>query len=324
MARVVVIGGSGHVGTYLLPALVERGHDVVNVSRGQANRYQHHAAWNAIENVVADRTVEENAGTFGSTIAALRPDVVVDMISFKLSSTQSLVHALSGKVEHFLHCSTIWVFGHNAAVPAGEDDPLNPFGEYGINKAAIETWLMHEARKTGFPATIFRPGHIVGVGWVPINPVGNINTEVFSCIARNEELTLPNFGLETLHHVHADDVSQMILLAMGNRSASLGEAFNVVSAKALNLRGYAEAMFRWFGFEPKLRFEHFEKWKARHSSDDAHQSWEHISRSSCMSIDKARSRLGYEPRYSSLAAIQEAVAALITAGKVQAPKGWQR
>jgi hypothetical protein len=43
-----------------------------------------------------------------------------------------------------------------------------------------------------------------------------------------------------------------------------------------------------------------------------------------MSIDKARRRLGYEPRYSSLAAIQEAVTALITASKVQAPKGWQQ
>ena len=117
MPRVIVIGGSGHVGTYLLPALVERGHDVINVSRGQAKRYR--PAWNAIEQVVVDRTVEENAGTFGSTVAALRPDVVVDMISFRLFSTQSLVAAVRGKVEHFLHCSTICVFGHNAAVPAG-------------------------------------------------------------------------------------------------------------------------------------------------------------------------------------------------------------
>jgi nucleoside-diphosphate-sugar epimerase len=36
MARIVVIGGSGHVGTYLLPALVERGHEVPKVSRGTA------------------------------------------------------------------------------------------------------------------------------------------------------------------------------------------------------------------------------------------------------------------------------------------------
>jgi len=129
MSRVVVIGGTGHVGTYLLLALVERAHDVINVSRGQAKRYRDHVAWNAIEQVVVDRTVEENVGTFSSTVAALRPDVVVDMISFRLSSTQSLVEALSGKVEHFLHCSTIWVFGHNAAVPAEEGDPLNPFGK---------------------------------------------------------------------------------------------------------------------------------------------------------------------------------------------------
>jgi uncharacterized protein YbjT (DUF2867 family) len=70
MSRVVVIGGTGHVGTYLLPALVERGHDVINGSRGQAKRYRHHVAWNAIEQVVVDRTVEENAGTFSSTVAA--------------------------------------------------------------------------------------------------------------------------------------------------------------------------------------------------------------------------------------------------------------
>jgi nucleoside-diphosphate-sugar epimerase len=49
MARIVIIGGSGHVGTYLVPALVERGHDVVNVSRGAAKPYRPHYAWSQIE-----------------------------------------------------------------------------------------------------------------------------------------------------------------------------------------------------------------------------------------------------------------------------------
>lgn len=31
MSRIVVIGGSGHVGSYLVPMLVELGHQVVNV-----------------------------------------------------------------------------------------------------------------------------------------------------------------------------------------------------------------------------------------------------------------------------------------------------
>jgi nucleoside-diphosphate-sugar epimerase len=323
MSRVVVIGGSGHVGTYLIPALVERGHKVINVSRGLAKSYQHHSAWNQVEQVAIDRTSEERQGVFGSRIAELHPDVVVDMISFDLASTQSLVEPLRGKVEHFLHCGTIWVYGHNATVPADESDPLNPFGEYGINKAAIETWLLHESRRTGFPATVFRPGHIVGPGWAPINPLGHLNIDVFSRMARNEEITLPNFGLETLHHVHAKDVAQMVLLMIANRSASVGEAFNAVSSKALNLRGYAEAMFRWFGFEPKICYQPFDEWKAGQAPGDGHLAWEHIIRSSSASIEKARSRLGYQPHYTGLEAIQEAVSALIAAGDIQPPKGWK-
>ena len=33
--RIVVIGGSGHVGTFLIPRLVRAGHEVVSISRGQ-------------------------------------------------------------------------------------------------------------------------------------------------------------------------------------------------------------------------------------------------------------------------------------------------
>jgi len=56
MARIVIIGGSGHVGTYLVPALVERGHEVVNVSRGTAAPYRQHPAWKAVEQVPVDRS----------------------------------------------------------------------------------------------------------------------------------------------------------------------------------------------------------------------------------------------------------------------------
>ena len=318
MARIVVIGGSGHVGTYLVPMLSERGHEVVNVSRGQAKPYRPHAAWDRVETVTADRNAEDEAGTFGKRIADLGADIVVDMISFTLPSTKLLVEALRGKVEHFLHCGTIWVYGSNPVTPATETDPLNPFGEYGTNKAEIETWLLHEARRSGFPATVFRPGHIVGPGWAPLNPAGHFNTEVFSKIARGEELVLANFGLETVHHVHAEDVAQMVLRAIDSRAASVGEAFNTVSAGALNLKGYAEAMYRWFGREPKLSFLPYEQWKTGQAEEDAQATWEHISRSPCHSIDKARTRLGYQPRYTSLEAIKESVTALIADGKVVA------
>ena len=63
--RVVIIGGAGHVGTYLVPYLVEAGHEVINISRGQREAYQPHAAWKAVQQVRADREAEDREGTFG-------------------------------------------------------------------------------------------------------------------------------------------------------------------------------------------------------------------------------------------------------------------
>jgi nucleoside-diphosphate-sugar epimerase len=320
MARIVIIGGSGHVGTYLVPALVERGHEVVNVCRGAAKPYRPHLSWNAVEQVVVDRKAEEADGKFGSRIAGLDADIVIDMISFDLEATQQLVDALRGKIEHYLFCSSIWVYGHATSVPSTETDPTNAIDTYGINKAKIEVWLLQQARRTGFPATCFRPGHIVGEGWVPINPQANANPNVFSRIARGEELVLPNLGLEMLHHVHADDVAHWIMCALEHRVASIGEVFNTVSSQALTLRGYAEAMYRWFGHEPRLSFAPFDQWKLGLDKSDADSSWGHIMRSSCVSIEKSRRHLGYSPRFPSLEAIQQSVAALIAAGRVTLPK----
>jgi nucleoside-diphosphate-sugar epimerase len=316
MARIVIIGGSGHVGSYLVPALVERGHEVVNVSRGRAAPYRPHPAWKAIEQVLVDRRAEEAERRFGSRIAGLDADIVIDMISFELEPTQQLVQALHGKIEHYLFCSSIWVYGHAVSVPSTEVDRPNAIDTYGTNKAKIEAWLQQQARRNGFPATCFRPGHIVGEGWVPINPQCNFNPGVFSLIARGEELVLPNLGLETLHHVHADDIAQWIICAIEHRAASIGEVFNTVSPQALTMRGYAEAMYRWFEREPRLSFEPFDQWKLGLEKRDAEVSWGHIMRSSCVSIEKSRQHLGYNPRFSSLEAIQQSVAALIASGRI--------
>ncbi|HZP21347.1 MAG TPA: NAD-dependent epimerase/dehydratase family protein [Bauldia sp.] len=321
MARAVVIGGSGHIGTYLVPRLVEAGFEVVNVSRGRRDPYRPHAAWRAVETVVADREAEERAGTFGKRIRDLKPDIVADMICFTPASARQIVAALKGEVQHFLHTGTIWVHGPSVSVPTVETQPRRPFGDYGIQKAAIEAYLLDEARRSGFPATILHPGHIVGPGWSPLNPAGHFNPSVFTTLARGEELALPNFGLETVHHVHADDVAQIFMKAIANRSAAVGESFHAVSPAAVTLRGYAEAMAAWFGRPAKLVFRPFTEWKAQWTEEEATATFEHIARSPSCSIAKGRRLLGYTPRYTSFEAVEEAVSWLIEDGQVERPEG---
>jgi nucleoside-diphosphate-sugar epimerase len=192
-------------------------------------------------------------------------------------------------------------------VPTEETQPRHPFGEYGINKAAIEAYLLTEAHRIGFPATILHPGHIVGPGWAPVNPAGNVNPSVFAQLARGEEVLLPNLGMETLHHVHADDVAQAFMQALANWGGAVGESFHVVSPGALTLRGYAESMAAWFGQPPRLSFAPWEEWKKKGPDEDSAETWDHISHSPNCSIAKARRLLNYQPRYTSLQAIQESV-----------------
>lgn len=290
-----------------MPRMVDAGFEVSCVSRGVKEPYFPHAAWKAVRRVEMDRTSEEAGGRFGEGIAALDADVVIDLTCYVPESAVALVEALRGRVGHLLHCGTIWVHGHSVVVPTLEEAARRPFGEYGVRKAAIERYLLGEAHRSGFPVTVLHPGHLVGPGWNPLNPQGNFNPEVFSAMQRGEEIALPNHGMETLHHVHADDVAQAFVRALGRRSVAVGESFHVVSAGALTLCGYAEAMFAFFGRPARLRFLPFEAWRQTANEKDAKATWDHLAHSPNCSIAKARGLLGYAPRYSSLEAIQEAV-----------------
>jgi nucleoside-diphosphate-sugar epimerase len=305
--RVAIIGGSGHIGSYLTPRLVEAGHSVLCITRGLKTPYRDHAAWRSVENVLMDRTAEEAAGNFGERVASLDADVVIDLTCYTPESAEQLANALRGRIEHLLHCGTIWVHGHSCEVPTTEDAPRAPFGEYGIRKASIERYLLHLSRQNHLPATIIHPGHLVGIGWNPINPQGNFNPEVFSILAQGRQLNLPNLGMETVHHVHADDVAQAFLCAIARRGVTIGESFHAVSPAALTLRGFAERMGQWFGHPARLAFHPWEEWKETVTEKDARFTWDHIAHSPNCSIMKASTLLGYQPRYTSLEAVQEAV-----------------
>ncbi len=319
--RLVVIGGTGHIGTFLIPRLVSAGHDVIVASRGQREPYVLHAAWNAVRRIDIDRTAEDAAGTFGARIAALEADAVVDLICFTPDSAQHLVDALQARQTLLLHCGTMWVHGRSATVPTTEDMPRHPFGDYGIQKAAIERLLLDSTRRGDTRAVILHPGHLLGPGWKPLNPAGHFNPDVFTRIAHGEPLQLPNEGMETVHHVHADDVAQAFELAIAHPDDVVGESFHVVSSAPLTLRAYAEAMFAHFGQPAQLRFLPWDEWRQTVTEDEAAATWDHIARSPHASIAKARQRLGYAPRYTSLEAVIESVNSLIAAGEISIREG---
>ena len=309
--RYVVIGGSGHVGTYMIPRLVQLGHEVVQVSRGKREPYKTDPAWKEVRQVIADRAAEDADHTFGTRIRGLQPDIVIDMICYKKESAVQQVEALQGHIQHYLNCGTIWVHGFSTEVPLTEETPRRPIGDYGVRKAEVEAYLLDVSRRTGFPATVLHPGHIVGPGWVPLNPQAHFNPHVYVRLASGGEVTLPNFGMETVHHVHAEDVAQAFIKAAQHWHTSVGNSFHVVSPAAVTLRGYAEAVASWFGREANLRFEPFESLRGNLSQEKANIMRDHITHSPSCSIAKAARLIDYKPRYTSLTGARESLEWLI-------------
>lgn len=312
----VVIGGTGHIGTYLVPALVRLGHQVTVLSRGERTPYQSDGAWQQVELVRVDREAEDAAGTFGQRVAELSPDVVIDLICFTEDSARQLAEAVQGKIQHLLHCGTIWVHGPSVIVPTREDTPRRPFGEYGVQKAAIEAYLLGKARRDGLPVTIVHPGHICGPGWTPVNPAGNFDLGVFDKLAQGDGVLLPNFGLETLNPVHAADVAGIFLAALANRSTALGESFHAVASDAVTLRGYAESVASRFGQDARLTFASWDEWQRTVSERDAGATKDHIQHSPNCSMDKAARLLGFRPRYSAIEAALAGIDWLVDNGKI--------
>jgi len=87
--RIVVIGGGGHRRTYLIPMLVERGHEVINVTRGQSRLLM--ARWQiGFRSVAADReSWDKSQDLWCHFVRDLKPDVVVDLICFTESECQA-------------------------------------------------------------------------------------------------------------------------------------------------------------------------------------------------------------------------------------------
>jgi len=306
--RIVVIGATGHIGSYLVPRLVEEGFEVIAVSRQQHNPYTRNPAWAAVHSVSLDREALEREGRFGEKIARLKGDIVIDLICFTESSAKALVNAVRDEIHQLLHCGTIWVYGASRQVPTREDQPRQPLGDYGRNKAAIESWLLNEAKESALPVTVLHPGHIVGPGWTPLNPAGNFNPQIFDDIEAGKEILLPNMGMETLHHVHADDVAQAFVLAIKHRESATGESFNIVSDSALTLNGYCEALAQWLGRDSNIRHLPLDQWHAVVSEEDYQASIEHLSHGSHCSNAKARKLLSFAPRFSAIEGIQDSLA----------------
>lgn len=317
--RVLIVGGTGHIGSYLTPRLVRNGFEVSVTARTAKPKYAlSEMGWDKVNWILCDKREEENSGAWSKRLTEIKVDAVIDLISYTTEQNSMIVEAFKGRISHFINCGSIWAYGPSLRVPHLEHYPRQPIKDYGKNKTAIENDLMALHIHENFPATVIHPGHISGKRWLPIDPQGALaGTEIYQKLATGKEVKLPERGSVPMHHVHGDDVAQVFELVLLRPTDSIGQVFSAVSPYALTMKACCRAVAGIFGMEPNLTYCSLDDFKD-HPSYSCIEG--HVIESVVASTEKAERLLGYRPRYTTEDIYAECIEYMIESGQLKLGK----
>ena len=156
--KILLIGGTGLISTAIVDQLVERGDEVTVFNRGVTE-------WRIPRNVKVIHGDRWKYPEFEREMAEHSFDAVIDMVAFAPENADSLLRAFKGRAKHLVVCSTVCVYGGPMTkLPATDDEPHRPVGDYGKNKSKIESILLSADGKDGLQTTVLRPSFTTGEG----------------------------------------------------------------------------------------------------------------------------------------------------------------
>jgi nucleoside-diphosphate-sugar epimerase len=217
--RVLVIGGTGQASSAVTQQLLDAGHAVATLNRGQTPvRYR-----GEVRRLLGDRG---DPATVAHAVRADGPwDAVIDMVCGDPAHAAALREACRGQVAQVLFCSTTNVYPKPAdSYPVGPEHRLGAAFASGVSKLACET--VHRAAHAAgeYAVTIVRPGHILGETGRVLHSLGN-GTAYLDRLRRGLPLVVHGDGTGLWTALHAEDVARVFVAATGHRAA-LGRAYN--------------------------------------------------------------------------------------------------
>lgn len=201
--KVLVTGGAGFIGSYLVPALLDAGMQVVVfdlspepkslapvLDRIQYVRGDLGSAADLYRAMLSHRP--EGVFHLGAILAGPCEENPVQGFKVNFQSTQTLLDAsLAVQAKRFFMVSSISVFGRDVKEPVSDLAVKNPETIYGQTKLASEQLMLWYARKHGLDTRalrftwVFGPGRTTGI-------TALYSSLILDAIARGESITVPN------------------------------------------------------------------------------------------------------------------------------------
>ena len=252
--KILVTGGAGFIGSHVVDAYVEAGHDVAvvdDLSSGSKANVNAKAAFYEMD-IRSDGLAE--------VFAAVNPDVVGHFaaqmnVTHSVSNPQfdadvnvvgsinMLENCVKHKVKKVIYASTGGaIYGNPDQLPASEDYPADPLSPYGVSKFCVERYLRLYFKLYGLNYTVLRFPNVYGPRQNPHGEAG-VCAIFIDLMRAGKTPVLYGEGTPLRDYVYVGDIARGNVLALDRAD---GEIINLGSGKGTSVleiyRGLKELM----------------------------------------------------------------------------------
>lgn len=217
--KILVTGGAGFIGSHVVDAFVEAGHDVVVVDHqmDESRRNVNEKARYIWADMVSDEAIQEMQNNTPDVLCHLAAQISVpqsvadpefDAQENVHKPTKLLMAARNAGVKLFVNTSSCAVYGEPAMIPLSEFDQKNPISPYGKHKLLFEEVLLASDIRT----ISFRPANVYGPRQTTAGEAGVVAI-FLERFLEGKDVQIFGDGNATRDFVYVGDIAQAFLLA---------------------------------------------------------------------------------------------------------------
>jgi nucleoside-diphosphate-sugar epimerase len=291
MARALVTGGAGFIGSNLVRALLERGDEVrvldnfstgnranlagldVAIVEGELRSYER------VHNAVRGTEVVYHLGALGSVPRSVQDPLTSSAVNIE-GTLNVLLAARDEGVRRVVFSSSASIYGSSRQMPTSEDWTPDPVSPYGVAKLAAERYCVSFSRVyESFESVVLRYFNVFGPRQSPFSQYAAAVPLFITKIAAGEPIDVYGDGEQSRDFTYVGNVVDATIRA-GAAAGANGEIFNVAAGSPASVNRVADAIGEIVGKSVERR--HLPP-----RAGDLRDSWADLS--------KAERILGYRP-----------------------------
>ena len=270
--KILVTGGAGFIGSYIVENLKEAHHEIVIVDRNDSNRsyfeqkdvtyYTYDIHDTRLESIFIKEQPEAIIHLAAQiSVTASMENPVNDMKVNGYGTIKLLQLATKYHVRKFIYASSAAVYGVPKYLPMDETHPVTPISFYGLSKAVGEQYMHLYQDIYELDFCILRFANVYGPGQSLHGEAGVIS--IFNHLMQNNlPLTIYGDGEQTRDFIFVKDIADACVRTLDLQGS---HTINISTNTTCSLNELVQHFIQLFDYDAVIHYEPTKQGDIRHS-----------------------------------------------------------